>query len=287
MLYSSIQRLSTRCPAPGTWQRKALLLLVCALVEGAFCVAFIQARRSLAIVPRWCYPAWHVTTSERTETGAFAVRRLNREAGHRTTLQVRGDNLWIENGRIGLLSTPLCKTVTIEGLSIKSYRHSNVGTQEDDTFSLSRTVRDLGNQFQEDFLGMEVRCPLLDARNATEVVIRDLDYALIRDDRVELAIRCHRAVIASSAGQIVLRGGVIIQNAEGDTLLSNHVVWDAREHRFFVPGTYRLNRGRNQVTGCGLQCDKCLCQLTDYETYARKGADQWMEEVSFSALSQQ
>ena len=272
---------SVRRPVRGSWPRKLLLLVACGLIEAALCFAFIRSDSETVALPSLAASALSERPFRPNETGVVTARCLDPDADDKPTLQVRWRNLRIENGRIGVLNTPLCKTVTVEGLEIKSYRHSDAGTPEGDVPILGQTLRDLERRLKADYGSMEIRSPLLDVRNATKVIIRGLDYARFRDDRQELGVKCRYAAITSSALQVVLRGGVTIRVEDGGALLSNCVVWDVQKSRFYVPDVYCLNRGAAQISGRRVECDQRLCRLTEHEPPGGKGAKTWAEDVSF------
>jgi hypothetical protein len=226
-------------------------------------------------------------TLRENETGAFSARRLDPEAGYKPAFHVRWKNLCAENGRLGIFKTPLYKTVIVEGLEVKSYRYSHCEKHDEDHAVLMQTVPDAARQATVESAGAkedhavlmqtvsELACqvrerftsvkmvprPLLDARRATKVIIRGLDYCLFRDGRLDLGVGCRNTVISTSSPEINLRGNVTIQAADGDRLTSNSVLWDVKRGQFSVPGAYVLEHNGVPVWGSGIHCDHRLQPL--------------------------
>jgi hypothetical protein len=270
----------TPCLAPGSRLRILAILLVCALIEGTCCLVFFRTEgRGVG----WVTPPGDESagpTLAANETGAFSARRLDGGAGYRPAFRVSWTNLRIEDGRLGILSTPLHKTVIVDALAVQSHRYSHTQKPQKDGAVLTETISDLAWQLREGRRGMKVRSPLLDARRATHVIVRGLDYSVFRDDQQELAIQCRYAAAAVGASQIELRGGVTIQ-ADGGTLMANFIRWDVERSQIDVPGTYVLTRNGVPVRGRGIRCDLHWRPSAAREVNGEKGAAQWAEAVSF------
>ncbi len=126
------------------------------------------------------------------------------------------------------------------------------------------------NEFRPETRGMIMDSPFpMDMSNVSKVIIRGLDYRVLRGGQLELGIRCRSAI--ASGSEIELRGGVLIQ-VEGRKLLSNYVLWDMERSQFSVPGTYILDRNGVPVRGDGIRCDHHLQPLGTPKVYSKKGA---------------
>jgi len=273
--------------ASGSGRRTSLILLACWLFEGVLCLLFFRADGRFVVAPMEVGPVLAMPAARENETGAVSARRLDPDAGYKPSFEVRWKNLCAENGRLGIFKTPLYKAVIIEGLDVKSYQYSQcekrhdgpvVPTQtacepahqateesaavKEDHAVLTQTVSDLACQMKERFAGVKmVASPLLDAHRATKVVVRGLDYRLFRDGRLDLGIRCRNTVISASNPEVVLRGDVTIEAADGARLISNSVLWDVKKGQFSAPGTYVLEHNGVPVWGSGIHCDHCLQPL--------------------------
>jgi hypothetical protein len=268
-------------------RRKFVILLACWLLEGALCFLLFRVDDRFVVAPMETGPALAVSTLRENETGAFSAGRRDPDADYKLAFQVRWKNLCAESGRLGIFKTPLYKTVIIEGLEVKSYQYSHcekrhegdavltptasdparqateesAGVKEDHGV-LTQTVSDLACQVRERFTSVKmVPSPLLDARRATKVIIRGLDYCLFRDGRLDLGVRCRNTVISTSSPEVNLRGDVTIQAADGGRLISSSVLWDVKRGQFSVPGAYVLERDGVPVWGTGIHCDHRLQPL--------------------------
>ncbi|MEN6425144.1 MAG: hypothetical protein ABFE13_07265 [Phycisphaerales bacterium] len=144
-----------------------------------------------------------------------------------------------------------------------------------------QVVRGLQGQFEGRLAQVKVEGPLREANLATKVIIRDLDYCLFRDNRLQLGVQCRNAVVSTSDMEVVLRGGVTICAEDGGRLMSSCVVWDVQKNRFSVPGRYVLDRDGTPVPGRGLCCDHRLGASIAHEVYGRKGEHQWIGDRAF------
>jgi hypothetical protein len=258
-------------PRPGSRRRKLALLLACWLVEGIVWVSIFGGDvPGAASRPVTGGPLVEPAPAA-NETGAFSARRLDPAAGHRPVFCVSWKNMRAENGQVGVFRTALSRTITIDGLQIKSYRYSRAAEDRQDEDALVQTIAGLGCQLQQEFAGMQIEGPLADVSHAAKVAVRDLHYSLIRDGQPALDIRCRSAIASAPGLQVVLRGGVIIEAAGGDTLMSNCVLWDAKMNQFSIPGAYSLSRHGVRTNGRGMHCDQQLCPLVTQEAYDTKG----------------
>jgi hypothetical protein len=268
-------------PARGSRRRRLVLLLACWLTEGIIWVTIFGS--PIPVVAPQPTRANSVTTPASTprETGAFCAQRFDSAAGHRPLASVSWRNMRAENGRVGIFRTPLSRTLIVDGLQIKSYQYSPAAESHRDRETLTQTIGDLVSQWNGDFAGLEIEGPLVDIRRAAKVIVKDFDYSVARDGRLELDIQCRNAVVSMPGPQLVLRGGVTIEAASGDTLTSNCVLWDVQTSRFSVPGAYIFTHNGVAVSGQGIHCDQRLCPLVTQETDDTKGAGRWAQGRSF------
>jgi hypothetical protein len=266
--------------AARPWRRILAILSVCGLIEATLCIVFLRTEGGCYAVAASLGDDGAKPALPENETGAFSARRLDPLAGYRPTFRVSWRNLRSEDGRVGILSTPLCKTVTVEGLQVQSYQYSRADEARQDNTASIQSLYDIGRQLKEEAGGMRLESPLLDIRRAAKVVIRDLDYSAFRDDQLELGVQCRYATGAPASSQIVLRGGVRIQ-ANGGALVAGCVQWDVDTNQIAVPGTYVLTRDGVSVRGRGFHCDLHWRPSVAHEVNGRKGAGRWAEAVSF------
>ncbi len=286
--------------AVDSHQRKILIFLACWLVEGAFCAIFLRGNIRLAVPTIERPPKPPTQTSPAAGTGTFFVRRLDTAAGDQPGFSLGWKNLYAENGRAGILKTPLHKTIRIDGLQVKLYQHVPASVEEvasttsdvprvadSDLNSRKNTTRAkfteafvaLRNEFCQKSSGVTIESPaLLALKNASKVVINGLDYRLLSDEQLELGIQCRLAV--AGGPEVELRGGVIIQ-ADGRKLISNYVVWDPEKEQFSVPGTYLLDRDGMPVRGAGIRCDHHLQPSITARVYSKKGDGKWIGGSSY------
>ena len=284
----------------GTRRRKIVILLVCWLVEGVFCAIFLRGDSRLVIPTVEMLPEPPAPTSPAAGTGAFFARSLDASAGYQPSFCLGWKNLRAENGRLGVLKTPLHRTVRIDGLQVKFYEHAPTGVQavaspvsdaprpqDSDVNSRKPTAKarftevlaTLRDEFRPKSQGITIESPLLlNISNTSKVIINGLDYRLICGEQLQLAVQCRSAV--ASSPEIELRGGVIIQ-ADGRKLISSYVLWDMEKEQFSVPGTYILDRNGVPVRGSGLRCDHHLQPLVATGAYSKKGVEKWTGGSSF------
>jgi hypothetical protein len=99
---------------------------------------------------------------------------------------------------------------------------------------------------------------LIDVSNATKVIVRNLNYRVLNEGEVELAVQCADATVSNPASEVLLRGCVVITTGDGNRLMSNSVRWDLETNEFTVPDTFVLQRDATLTRGRGLRCDSRL-----------------------------
>jgi hypothetical protein len=131
-----------------------------------------------------------------------------------------------------------------------------------------------------DGLDLEV-VPPVDVSNTTTVIVRGLDYSFFEDGRLELGVRCRRAILARSASEVVLRGCVVIAAGDDSRLMANLVEWDIGRSCFWVPGIYIMERNGIMVKGRGIRCNHRLRTLGAHAVSYGKGERRWARGILF------
>lgn len=125
--------------------------------------------------------------------------------------------------------------------------------------SPAQTLLDLGQKMKSEFESTGALTSLsVDVSNTTNVTIRNMAYSFFENDRLDLGVRCGKAIIAEAAAEVVLRGGVAITACGDSRLVSGCVHWNLETNEFVVPGAYVLSRGGASVRGRGLRCTQRL-----------------------------
>ncbi len=251
--------------------------------------------------------------------GAFSMRCLKTDRGHKPGLFISGSNLRGNNAHHGFFSTPLSKTITIDDLkavirfsiapdkpsgldagSIASPKVAHaglpsscspgtmpfcssdtVGERGEHIHGLNQLLFELRHEVLSKFVGdgVEVSLPI-DVSHAMGVVVRDLCCEFYRNDKLDLRIDCKKAILSGSVSEAVLRGCVVIRVADGTELVSNCVRWDLEQNRFTVPGRYVLNRNGALRRGRGLRCDHRLRVLGGRGPFGKEGVTTWARRMS-------
>lgn len=131
-----------------------------------------------------------------------------------------------------------------------------------------------------DGLELEVMPPV-DVSNTTTAIVRGLDYSFFENGRLELGVRCRRAILAKSASEVVLRGCVVIAAGDDSRLMANLVEWDIERNCFWVPGIYIVERNGIMVKGRGIRCNHRLRTLGAHAASDGKGERRWARGILF------
>jgi hypothetical protein len=228
----------------------------------------------------------------KNEISGCRVSVCDPESNRRPLYSIGFRKLRVDKGRIGVFNTALFKVITIEGLKVQLFTYgqdpqvaqwrwpgATVGaatSSQATPDALRARVVGIQQQILDNLLG-ELRrtslgCSLqLDVSNTAEVVVKDLDYALVQDGSPQLRIRCHRAMVGKSSSIVELRDGVVITASDGGRLQSGYVQWDVEKGHFAAPGGYILHRGGKPVIGRGFCCDQQLCAAPTHLAGPLKG----------------
>jgi len=168
-----------------------------------------------------------------------------------------------QNAPVGIFRTAAARTIEVKDLQLSFREHSGPSgitalpgnafsekvTPGDNGFSgIFRRLSDTHNNW-----GLNI-----DLSNVIEITINNLDYRVLDDSSLRLAVQCRRAIVNSNWPLINLRGHVIITATDGATLESNHIIWDTHRQSFTADGTYFLRRGESRIEGKGIRVDSNL-----------------------------
>lgn len=218
-----------------------------------------EAENAGALVPR------------KNEIGAFAVWRWDPETNHRPVYSVTFENLCTENAHLGIFKTALHKVVKIEDLQAKFFQYSTNGRfgsaqallvtifssllAPEDNRNDEMILDEILAKFKDRKRGWSFS---IDLSNVSEIRIKNLDYKIFNNGVLLLGVRCKRARVSCKSPEIILRGHATITTANGSTLESNCIKWNAEKQRFTAYGGYVLNRDGMKITGKGICLDAQL-----------------------------
>lgn len=288
--------------------RYARLLLLLWWFSAAIFILVVFQRNAGSVIP--------VTeigdlTVQQNGIGTFSMGRLKSDSDRRPAFHISGSNLHAANARHGIFNTPMSKTITIDDLQVKI--HSIAGQQklrkQKDTVadawptslswgpglqsssgtsrktlprvnSLGGFYRYLEHQVLGEVNSSGIRVSLpVDTSNATSVIIRNLSYDLYHDEKLELGVKCRKAVFSGTTSEIVLRGCVVIRGQNGAELVSNGVRWDLEQNHFTVPGSYLLHRNGVLRRGRGVCCDDRLRIVREHHVSSEEGEGAWARRL--------
>ena len=106
--------------------------------------------------------------------------------------------------------------------------------------------------------GIEIRIDRPDVSDAGQLLVENFDYQIFFEGRPRLSIRSKRAFASGDQSGILLRGGVMITAADGQTVRSNRIRWDPQNHVFSVEDNYLLSQGPSQTAGKSIYLDEQL-----------------------------
>jgi hypothetical protein len=274
--------------SPCSWHARLVLLTIWCCCAAILPVVFYQrsdesvtesTRRAGVMVPENGINGFSVRCvgGDRTDDGpAFCI-----SASH----------LHADNGRYGILNTPLNKTLVVDDL-VAQIRYctderapkSNHGTGREE-IHYARGLDPLLRRLQRgicdarDRVGVRVVLPV-DISDATNLVAKNLHYEVYCDNNLELSIDCRRALFSASTAEVVLRGCVTIRGPDSCRLMGNCVRWDLEHQRFAVAGSCILNTRGVSFGARDVYCDHRLRVIGPCGTPAGKGDRPWVKAIS-------
>jgi hypothetical protein len=276
-------------------RRKLALLLLCWLTG---ILAFFYYRAWFPCEACLAGPApMDLSVLESNETGPFASLYTTGPAESESGYLVEFDNLWAENGRLGLFRTASNKTACIDNLRVTFCQNDTLGARPEidldafyDLFAppedgLSRDGRigvltDLqGQDLQDRVLGCSAS---VDMTKTTLVQIRRMNWEVRCADRTILKVECRRACLEGDTSYVLLQGHATVTTPTA-TLEGNCIKMNVRDNCFVVDGRYLLTRDGRRVSGVGGCFDT---ELKPYQIASSDGKErnEWTHEYLFAAF---
>jgi hypothetical protein len=199
--------------------------------------------------------------------GLSFVRR-DPDKANRPVFSFSFQRLQPENSRLGMFATPLHKVLNVSDLGIRQFHYCDVDAAlspipTSDLNPLDSTRPDrpgdlttLWAKLADDAAVLSGRhFSHLDLTNTSEIRIRNFDYQVYEDGKLLFSVVSKQANLSHEFDGIFLRGHVTITAADGTTLETNRVKWDAESRLFRVDGSYVIKGLAGNTTGKGISVD--------------------------------
>jgi hypothetical protein len=199
--------------------------------------------------------AW--TTGPDNEYGAVSLHYYNPRSPTEPDLSFRFDHLTADNARVGLFQTALCRTITLQNLSIGLYSFTDtreIAAAVDDSAALTTGIEQLSSRLSA-YTGQWIRpeknvtVTLPDLSQVIQATAHNFRFDWFCDDRTRLTVQSRIAVLsADTRGQLILKGAVQIVTPAGK-VQTNHAAWDMESRQFYIQGGYVLTQNNQKQFG--------------------------------------
>lgn|GEM_PF-2795787 len=203
----------------------------------------------------------NIIRSAKNEMVNFRLSCRDPEADNQTIFSISFDRLQSENGRLGIFNTAAHKVLNIQNLWMRSFEYiSQEGGAKNvvnimDVCQPGRFLDKKSAPDNEDEVSEKLNRIIsewfseIDLSNALEARIDGFNYQHFNNGVAVFTLRSKKARIALGSNNLLLRGHVFINTANGDTLESNHVRWDPKSRLFIISGGYVIERNGIKTTG--------------------------------------